>query len=150
MTATNHALTGALIGFSISDPWIALPLAFISHFILDVIPHYGSNQNSNSWIKSTKFKTILAIDICFCLALGVLLLILQPKGFILALFCAIIATSPDLIHIRKFVLLNRNRPIKLNVIERFSAVIQWFERPSGAYVEVFYGLVVIVLLKFYF
>ncbi len=150
MTATNHALTGALIGFSISDPWVALPLAFLSHFILDVIPHYGSNQNSNNWIKTTKFKIILTIDICCCLVLGSLLLIFRPKGFVLALICAIIATSPDLIHIRKFILLNKHKTIKLNVIERFSAVIQWYERPSGAFVELIYGLTIIVLLKNYF
>jgi hypothetical protein len=32
---------GAIIALAISQPLIALPLAFVSHFVLDALPHYG-------------------------------------------------------------------------------------------------------------
>ena len=33
MRATNHALTGAIIGLTVQNPWVALPAAFLSHFV---------------------------------------------------------------------------------------------------------------------
>jgi hypothetical protein len=40
VTAPNHALTGALIGLSVANPVLALPLAFVSHLLQDTVPHY--------------------------------------------------------------------------------------------------------------
>ncbi|MBI4100378.1 hypothetical protein HY439_01420 [Candidatus Microgenomates bacterium] len=40
MLATFHALSGGIILKTIPDPRIALPLAFLSHFILDSVPHW--------------------------------------------------------------------------------------------------------------
>ncbi len=40
MTATAHALVGGAIAASISDPALGLPLATLSHPILDMIPHW--------------------------------------------------------------------------------------------------------------
>lgn len=53
MLATSHALTAGVILKTIPDPKIALPLAFISHFVLDLIPHWDfmtdKNHHGNSW-----------------------------------------------------------------------------------------------------
>lgn len=38
MTATNHALAGAAIAVTVNSP-LALPLAFVAHFVMDAIPH---------------------------------------------------------------------------------------------------------------
>lgn len=40
MTATAHALIGASIAQKIPDPRIGLPLAFLSHFLFDLVPHW--------------------------------------------------------------------------------------------------------------
>lgn len=39
MIASSHLITGAAIGSSNRKAWIVLPLAFLSHFVLDWIPH---------------------------------------------------------------------------------------------------------------
>lgn len=39
MTATPHILAGAAIGRGLRRPWLAWPVAFGSHFVLDFIPH---------------------------------------------------------------------------------------------------------------
>ena len=45
MMATPHLLTGAAAGAVLhSRPWVALPLAFASHFVLDATPHLDSND----------------------------------------------------------------------------------------------------------
>ncbi len=41
MTGFNHAVTGALIAGAVGNPFLAIPLAFASHFVLDAIPHFG-------------------------------------------------------------------------------------------------------------
>lgn len=40
MTATAHALVGAAIAVKIANPVVALPLAFVSHFVFDMLPHW--------------------------------------------------------------------------------------------------------------
>jgi hypothetical protein len=41
MLELPHTAVGAVIGSRIPDPWIALPLALASHFLLDLIPHWN-------------------------------------------------------------------------------------------------------------
>jgi len=41
MLVTNHVLSGAVIGAATRKPWLAFPLGFASHFVLDAVPHWG-------------------------------------------------------------------------------------------------------------
>jgi len=41
MLVTNHVLSGAVIGAAARSPWVAFPLGFASHLVLDAIPHWG-------------------------------------------------------------------------------------------------------------
>lgn len=73
MLLTVHATAGALIGQQINNPVLAFVLAFISHFILDIIPHgdqdwieeYKGDQKS----KVKKIISIVVIDIVILLVL---------------------------------------------------------------------------------
>lgn len=59
MTATAHALVSAAIAKTIPNPYLAIPLAIISHFIMDAVPHWDFGVN---WRKRSKQMTgILAI-----------------------------------------------------------------------------------------
>lgn len=39
MLIVSHVVAGAVIASGIPSLWIAVPLAFLSHFLLDMIPH---------------------------------------------------------------------------------------------------------------
>lgn len=134
MVATNHALTGALIGLSVGHP-VALPLAFFSHFLLDAIPHYGEEPDH---IKSRRFIIQLFIDASLCGALVLLLGVSAPANWLLAAGCAFLAASPDFMWIPKFLRARRGLPEESSdsIIIRFHSWIQWFQRPIGAAVEV--------------
>lgn len=41
MLETPHAAVGAALVLAIPNPLISLPLAFASHFVLDIVPHYN-------------------------------------------------------------------------------------------------------------
>lgn len=65
MTAINHSITGSIIAVSITNPVIGLPLAFASHFILDLLPHFGfhtvAKAGSKDYRAIVKFDTFITI-----------------------------------------------------------------------------------------
>ncbi len=134
MTATNHALTGAIIGLSITNPLLALPLALLSHFICDALPHYTDESTK---VGSRAFALYLMCDMLGAIAVATFLFVLRPDAWFVACWCAFLATSPDLMWIQLFVRAQKTgkevRPTHL--VARFHKKIQWFARPIGAIVE---------------
>jgi membrane-bound metal-dependent hydrolase YbcI (DUF457 family) len=45
MTATGHAFIGLALAAQISNPFIAIPLALISHIAADAFPHWDTGTN---------------------------------------------------------------------------------------------------------
>lgn len=68
MTATAHALVGGAIAASITNPAIGIPLAFASHPVLDIIPHWDLGIG---WRNKNKFTLLLESG--FDLLFGILL-----------------------------------------------------------------------------
>jgi hypothetical protein len=148
MTATNHAITGAIIGLVVGQPLIALPAAFLSHFVCDAIPHFGpaANISNNNWLKSKTFKTMLRTDAVCCILLVAVIADRHPVHWLLACICAFLATSPDLFWINGFMKANKNKKWNPNLYSKFAYTIQWFEKPTGALVELtwlVYGIFII-------
>ena len=137
MTATNHALTGAAIGLAMHGSWLALPLAFVSHFAVDAIPHFGGGDRL--LITSNQFRLMLIIDglLAILLALGIMLA--HPANWWVVDLSAFAAASPDLMWIGRFVQAQRGQkqiPIaEWNWLMRFHSKIQWYEKPRGAIIE---------------
>ena len=146
MTATNHALTGAIIGLTIAGPW-ALALAFFSHFVLDSIPHYSDQKLEYA---PKKFAVLLSMQALSCLLLVVFLGIVHTENWILPSVCAFLATAPDFMWAPKFFRSlknkNKNKVTGTNLILKFHGKIQWFERPIGIVVEVFWAIGAISIL----
>lgn len=145
MTATNHALTGTAIGLLIADPLIALPAALASHYLLDMIPHFGSTQPDIT-MKSKKFHGYLIIEALICLLIVLSLFIFRPLHWQLAALCAFVAASPDLLIINRFVKRLKDLPYKGNFYSKLASSIQWFEKPVGALVELAWFFMMVILL----
>ncbi len=145
MTATNHALTGALIGLTVRPSMLALVLALLSHFVLDAIPHYSDDQGK---IGSKGFKYYLIVEVLLCFIIVVLLAICRPAGWQLAAACAFIATSPDFMWAPAYWRARRGQPFMLpkHALALFHTKIQWFARPIGAVVEVAWFFAAVTLL----
>jgi hypothetical protein len=145
MTATNHALTGAFIGLAIVNPLIALPLALLSHFVCDAIPHFGSGHDH---IEANWFKRLLIADISLCVVIAGVFATARPAHWFLAIVCAVLATSPDAMWLPRFIRARRGllpmSPVPL--LLRFHGAIQWFERPPGAAVEIVWAAAFITML----
>ncbi len=145
MTATNHALTGAIIGLAVGEPLIALPAALASHFVCDALPHFGSKYPKKI-IKTTGFRNYLVLEAGLCFGLVCILALLQPQHWLLASFCAFLAASPDLLWLNKYLKARRGQHWKRSTFSQFAGSIQWFQKPIGAVVEAAWFVAAIVLL----
>jgi hypothetical protein len=139
VTAPNHALTGALIGLTISNPLLALPLAFISHFICDAIPHYDQPGDPKERITSSKrfIYEQLVTGFTLCVLIVLLLALTRPKHWLTAAICAFLATSPDLFWIPRFIYAQRTHHDRgpTNPFLRFHSRIQWLTGPKLIWLE---------------
>lgn len=145
MTAANHALTGTAIGLVLGQPILALPLTFLSHYILDALPHFESGQQEAAYSKKW-FHNYLKAEFIACLLIVTVLFWQQPTFWFLASVCAFVAAAPDLVSIKRFVLQKDRKPYKPGRYARFASKIQWFERPIGAVVEVFWAIAMLAII----
>lgn len=145
MTATNHALAGTIIGLTITQPAIALPLALASHFVLDMVPHFGM-QFYKSPERKKWFHRYLAIDALF-LAGVIGFLFLSGAGW-LAFACLFLAGCPDFVQAYKYLFDKQFRimPTQNHWFTKFHKNIQWSETPYGLLVEVPLMIIMVVLV----
>ncbi|MEK7581265.1 MAG: hypothetical protein AAB512_03195 [Patescibacteria group bacterium] len=95
MTATAHALIGASFATIISNPIIGVPVAFISHFIADFIPHWdaGTNHRNKS---NLRLKIEATFDVLLGFALVLMLFKTQTMQNPVYMFSMVIAAQlPD-------------------------------------------------------
>lgn len=135
MTATNHAITGATIGLLVANPLLALPAAFLSHYVCDGIPHFDPPGDNNKWLKSNAFKRYLMFDAFLCLVLVAIIFSIRPHDWFVVCVCAFLATSPDLFWINRYIKLRKHKKWRPSLISKIGAKVQWYTGPLGAIVE---------------
>jgi hypothetical protein len=89
-----HLLLGALIGQKISNPLLAILLAYFSHYFLDLFPHIEypiENIKNKNWKKSLPDFFRVFIDF----VLGVVLIFLFSKNYLMIYVCAFFTILPD-------------------------------------------------------
>ena len=145
MTATNHALTGAVIGLAIHQPLLALPLAFLSHFALDALPHFGTKYLLPGM---RRFVYYLAAEAGICAAIVVALAVVQPTGWPLGALCAFVATTPDFMWVGEFMAAQRGAkaPKRKAAIVRLHSFVQWYQKAPGLIVELGWALLMLLTL----
>lgn len=151
MTATNHALTGAVIALSVKQPALAIPLAFLSHFVLDALPHYGvANGDVFERNKKLLTKIVFSTDaVLFVVTLVWLGFFFHAEVSNTLLFwSAAAAYLPDLPWIYRFVREIRTR--KWEPGGRYTRIhekIQWGERPWGIIVEILWAIGALIAVE---
>lgn len=148
MTATNHGLSGALIGLAITQPAVALPLAFVSHFVLDAMPHFGGLNYHKNKKNRQLFHLYLLIDATL-LAILISFLFINGAGW-LAFACLFLAGSPDFVHAYQYLFNkdfhdNGSGP-KKHWFTKFHKNIQRSETPKGLIVEIPYAVLLSILI----
>ncbi len=74
MYLTIHATAGALIGSYVDQPFIAFLLGFISHFLLDILPHHDGNIFTKGQVPKSRrefyFNKVIGLiyfDLCLAI-----------------------------------------------------------------------------------
>lgn len=138
MLETPHVALGVAIAVAIPNPLISIPLAFASHFALDMVPHW--NPHINTEMKKYGKLTnptlfIIAVD----LALALILTIFTGKTNPYIYLASFMSILPDIAEGPYFLFGWRNK--YLDIILRFQRSIQ-------ANANIFWGLLtqIIILL----
>jgi hypothetical protein len=140
MTGTNHAITGIALAVAIKRPEIALPLALLSHFLLDMTPHSGVDVN-----KKKTFRWYLIAEAVCMVAITVVAMFAFPDMWLLIGSCAVIAFLPDILW--PFQLNGSLANVKgFKQFYTFHQSIQWSETKRGFVFEALYLFVIIVFL----
>ena len=150
MTATNHAITGALVATVVHQPVLAVPIAFAAHFVMDAIPHFGLPHSTLERNTKKEFRLVLLVD----MFLLVILLIALPifigssaHAWWLILLCMLACISPDLIWGYRFYFELKTKTEKAkNLFSRFHKKIQWSETQHGLVTEILWFASVISLV----
>jgi len=122
MLELPHTLFGALIGIKIQNPFISLPLAFASHFALDLIPHWNPSLYSEyeQFGHPKKSSTLIIIfDTVISLISGILIattVLPDIKRFIVVLLACFLAVLPDVIE-GPFFFFSLKWPILIKIID---------------------------------
>lgn len=103
MLETPHVTIGVAIATKIPNPFIAIPLSFVSHFVLDKVPHWNphlyteTQRDGHPSIKSTR-TAIVDIGAAFILGSGFAYLALpDTKKAFLILACSFASVLSDVI-----------------------------------------------------
>jgi len=142
MIGFNHALTGGLISRYLPAP-IGLPLAFASHFVLDMLPHYGIEQNKRD--KSRFWKTFFIID-SFA-TLGLAIFAVWDRHYVM-FFGGLLGVMPDffwvatVIRTKSFKNLSQNG----NWFMKWHASLQFYEKPWGLWIELPYAAIMFYIV----
>lgn len=151
MTATNHAMAGVVIALVVKRPEWVLPLAFLSHFVLDSLPQFGyKDKDVFKRNERTLSKVVLAADILLLVVTMVGIGLLSHPGVSnwLLYAGALAAYSPDILWVPRFIQEVRTHTWSSGgIFVRFHAWIQWCERPWGLVFEVFWLLGSFVAVK---
>lgn len=146
MLYTPHFLTGAAIVKLVPNPLIGLPLAFLSHILLDLTPHNDFDIRPGvTWAeileKEKKRKYfllwVLGLDIIL-MTLSAIWLSFQPNNLWL-IAGGIVGISPDLVEQGIFVLMRITLP-------GWQDKLQW--RVSAKYGFLSYPIVSLLALAF--
>jgi hypothetical protein len=94
MILLAHLLFGAAIGSSINNVFLAIVLAFLGHYFLDLFPHIEyniENIKEKQWRKA--LPAFLRVFIDFCL--GIALIFIFSNNNPLVYVCAFFSILPD-------------------------------------------------------
>ena len=130
MIGFNHALAGGLIGKFL--PWpVAIPAAVASHFILDMLPHYGIPPEQRD--RSKFWKIFFTIDFFATLSLAFWAIANHHYAMYVA---GQLAVLPDFVWVAHVV---RKRSFNFSKTksryEQWHMRIQHYELPGGLWIE---------------
>jgi len=140
-----HLLLGGLIGLQFSSWLFVISLAFLSHFVLDIMPHWGIGfdrdhfKTTSEVIYTKKTAAIFLFDIV--LALAVLVVLYLNFKNLIVISGAISGVFPDILSIGYFTGLRHKKHYK-----KFIHFHNRIQKEAGFLLGTFIQLVIAIFL----
>jgi hypothetical protein len=151
VTTANHVATGAVIALAISNPVVAITLSFLSHFVLDAIPHFGPPlpkdvfERNRQW--SFKLMLVLSIGITIFLVPYVYTTLHGVVSLGLLTACIIAANLPDAVRVPRFIQeITTHEEKPLGRFSAFHVRIQNDSIVLGAFDEIVWFIAMLILM----
>jgi len=133
-------LTGAVIAAMVREPLLVVPLAVLSHFVLDAFPHFGVEESDTLERNNHPlFRAVLTLDllVLFTALIFVPILFHGAVQWWVLLLGMLMAWIPDAVWLVHFYHDKKGHLRKPpNRLTRFHQKIQWFEHPPGIVTEI--------------
>jgi len=134
-------LAGAVIALSVKEPVLAVSLAYLSHFALDALPHFGLHTAKNVFERNEQksFQLYTATGIALAMLVTPLLFVWLNGAVSLWLLgaCLLAALLPDVVWVWRFaqeIITKKEKP--RGWLSELHVRIQKLDYPWGAAVEV--------------
>lgn len=103
MLLTPHTIVGIAVATAIPNPYIAVPTAFVLHFLGDLVPHWDYCHKSHEGIVDKKYPLKVMTDLSLGIGFGLFFTFyflwqMKNPGMALNVFlCGISSVLPDAI-----------------------------------------------------
>lgn len=142
MLETPHVALGAAIAVAVPNPLISIPLAFASHFLLDMTPHWNPHLNTETkkyGRLTNQTLLIIGLDLaCAVLLTAFIAYKFLPNSMLFGtiLLCSFSAILPDVVEGPYFLFGWRNKFVEM-----------WmkFQKSIQADANVFWGMATQIL-----
>jgi glycerol uptake facilitator-like aquaporin len=148
MTAVNHALTGSIIAAAIAYPIVGLPLALLSHFALDSLPHFGAHTVTNP--KTKEFRAILVTDSILTAVLLIFTAFATYRvgmNWVVVFLGGFLGWLPDVMWYKHYQSDLRGEPKQWDTVRSFHKKIQRWEVSWGWAVEILWFVAGVIVLN---
>lgn len=146
MTATGHALVGALLAGRIGDPALAIPLSFLSHFAGDILPHWDAGTNRRRKTREQVVSEAM-IDVVVGFILSILLFtaVTRNGNYVLLYACIFASQAPDWLSAPFVFFRFKTQPFKFvsDIQEKLHTKL---DKPWGIVTQVAFIIVLYILL----
>lgn len=119
MLETPHVVLGAAIAIKVGNPYLAVPIAFLSHFVLDKIPHWNPHFYTETNLNGTPDKRsikLAAVDSTLALVTGLFIasqFLPDYNKALIIIVCSFAGVLSDVIKIPYFFLNKRTGFFKI-------------------------------------
>lgn len=118
MLETPHVAVGVAIASKIPNPFISIPIAFASHFLLDITPHWNPhiNREIKKFGKPTQQSVnIIRVDSVIALTLGTAIALHalpDTHQFLNIMACSFVSVVPDVVEAPYYFLRKKDKIIE--------------------------------------
>lgn len=147
MTATGHAVIGAIIAAKVGNPALAIPLAIASHIAADIFPHWDTATNkAQKGIKRVIVDSFFDLIFGFLLSYAIIFFLFPQANLLYVLMLILVSQGLDWLML-PYYFLNINFPLFRWAYKFQKSLNHDLDKPWGIINQIAVLILIVVLAK---